>query len=45
VVINQWQVEYNSVRPHESLAGMNPEQILQHWTEANSIQQPKSLTL
>ncbi len=44
VVINQWLQEYNTIRPHGSLGGMNPEQFLQRWTEANMIQQPKSLT-
>jgi putative transposase len=45
VVINQWLEEYNTVRPHGSLGGMNPEQFLQQWTQGNMIQQPKSLTL
>jgi len=45
VVINQWLEGYNTVRPHGSLGGMNPEQFLQQWTEGNTIQQPKSLTL
>ena len=40
VVINQWLEEYNTVRPHGSLGGMNPEQFLQQWTEGNTIQQP-----
>ena len=45
VVINQWLEEYNTVRPHGSLAGMNPEQFLTQWCDGNTIQQPKSLTL
>lgn len=45
VVINHWLEEYNTVRPHGSLGGMNPEQFLQCWIEGNTIQQPKSLTL
>ena len=44
VVINQWLEEYNTIRPHGSLAGMNPEQFLKQWSEGNTIQQPKSLT-
>jgi putative transposase len=44
VVINQWLEEYNTVRPHGALGGMNPEQFLQRWIEGNTIQQPKSLT-
>lgn len=28
VVINQWLAEYNTVRPHGSLEGMNPERFL-----------------
>ena len=44
VVVNQWLEEYNTVRPHGSLGGMNPEKFLQRWTEQSTIQQPKSLT-
>jgi transposase InsO family protein len=44
IVINHWLDEYNTVRPHGSLAGMNPEQFLHCWLESNVIQQPKSLT-
>jgi len=44
VVIQQWLEEYNNIRPHGSLAGMNPEQFLQCWTEGRLNQQPKSLT-
>ncbi|MBT6208571.1 MAG: transposase [Woeseia sp.] len=29
VVINQWLEEYNTIRPHGSLSGMNSEQFLQ----------------
>jgi transposase InsO family protein len=29
VVIDQWLEEYNTIRPHGSLGGMNPEQFLQ----------------
>ena len=45
VVINQWLEENNTVRPHGSLDGMNPEQFLQQWVEGNTNHQPKSLTL
>jgi transposase InsO family protein len=45
VVIRQWLEEYNTVRPHGSLGGMNPEKFLRCWTEGNMLQQPKSLTL
>jgi len=44
VVINQWLEEYNTIRPHGSLGGMNPEQFLQRWAEGNTNQQPESLT-
>jgi transposase InsO family protein len=44
VVIKQWLEEYNTIRPHGSLGGMNPEQFFQRWTEGQTIQQPKSLT-
>ena len=44
VVINQWLEEYNTIRPHGSLGGMNPDQFLQRWTEGNTNQQPESLT-
>ena len=45
VVVNQWLEEYNTIRPHGSLGGMNPEQFLQQWIEGNeTIQQTKSLT-
>jgi transposase InsO family protein len=45
VVINQWLEEYNTIRPHGSLSGMNPEQFLQQWTEGNITQQSKVLTV
>jgi len=44
VVIKQWLDEYNTIRPHGSLDGMNPEQFLRCWTEGNMNQQPESLT-
>jgi len=44
VIINHWLEEYNTVRPHGSLGGLNPEQFIQRWTEGNLNQQPKSLT-
>ena len=44
VVIQQWLEEYNAIRPHGSLASMNPEKFLQCWTEGDLIQQQKSLT-
>jgi transposase InsO family protein len=44
VVIQQWLEEYNTIRPHGSLGGMNPEQFLRCWAEGNMNQQPKSLT-
>ncbi len=44
VIINQWLEEYNTIRPHGSLGGMNPEQFLQRWIEGNTIQQPETLT-
>lgn len=45
VVINQWLEEYNSIRPHGSLDGMNPDQFLMNWMKNNQIQQPEILTL
>jgi len=44
VVIDQWLEEYNTIRPHGSLGGMNPEQFLQRWTDGNINQKPKILT-
>lgn len=44
VVTDHWLDEYNTVRPHGSLGGLTPEQFLKRWTEANTIQQPTSLT-
>ncbi len=44
VVINQWLEEYNTIRPHGSLGGMNPEQFLQRWTDGNINQPLKTLT-
>jgi transposase InsO family protein len=35
LVTNQWLAEYNNIRPHGSLRGMNPEQFLQQWIEGN----------
>ena len=40
----QWLEEYNTIRPHGSLGGMNPEQFLQRWTDGNINQQPKIIT-
>lgn len=45
VFVQQWLEEYNTVRPHGSVARMNPEQFLQCWAERTTIRQPKSLTL
>jgi len=45
VLINQWLEEYNTVRPHGSLGGLNPEQFLQRWIDINSISQPETLTV
>jgi len=44
VVINQWLEEYNTIRPHGSLGGMNPEKFLRCWSEVNLNQQPETLT-
>jgi len=44
VVVNQWLEEYNTIRPHGSLGGMNPERFLQRWTEGQTNHQPRSLT-
>ena len=44
VIVDHWLEEYNTIRPHGSLGGMNPEQFLQRWAEGKLIQQPKSLT-
>lgn len=44
VVIGCWLDEYNTIRRHGALGGMNPEQFLQRWSEANTNQQHKSLT-
>jgi transposase InsO family protein len=38
VVIHQWLEEYNTVRPHGSLGGMNPEQFLQQWVNSKALQ-------
>jgi len=45
VVIQQWLDEYNTIRPHGSLGGVNPERFLTCWTDGNMNQQPKILTL
>jgi len=44
LVIDQWLEEYNTIRPHGSLGGMNPEQFLQRWMDGNINQQSKILT-
>ena len=43
-VINHWLEEYNTIRPHGALDGMNPKCFLQRWIEANISQQPETLT-
>ncbi len=43
VVIEQWLEEYNTIRPHGSLNGMNPAKFLKNWIEGNSIQRPETL--
>jgi transposase InsO family protein len=45
VVINHWLDEYNTIRPHGSRGGMNPEYFLQRWIEGNISQQPETLTV
>ena len=45
VVINHWLEEYNTIRPHGSLGGMNPKYFLQRWIEGNISQQPETLTV
>ncbi|MCH9671550.1 MAG: IS3 family transposase [Gammaproteobacteria bacterium] len=45
VVCRQWLDEYNRVRPHGALRGMNPEQYLRQWQQDEQVLQPKSLTL
>ena len=45
VVINHWLEEYNTIRPHGSLGGMNPKYFLQRWIEGNTDQQPETLTM
>lgn len=44
VVIAQWLHEYNTIRPHGSLAGLSPAMFLQKWTDDNRINQAKTLT-
>lgn len=43
VLINQWLEEYDTVRAHGRLGGLNPEEFLQQWIGVNSIPQPESL--
>ena len=45
VVINHWLEEYNKIRPHGALGGMNPKYFLQRWIEGNTDQQPETLTM
>jgi transposase InsO family protein len=44
VVINHWLEEYNTIRPHGSLGGINPKLFLRRWTEGKMNQKPKTLT-
>lgn len=44
VLIQQWLEEYNTIRPHGSLGGMNPEQFVQRWTEGKTDKLTKQLT-
>lgn len=44
VVVNQWLEQYNTIRPHGSLGGINPKQFLKRWTEGKTNYQPRTLT-
>ncbi len=44
-VIGQWLDEYNTIRPHGSLNGMNPEAFTQQWHQRERAAQQKTLTM
>lgn len=44
VVINQWLNEYNTIRPHGSLAGCSPNQFLCQWTKSDETTMTETLT-
>ncbi|MEM7504799.1 MAG: IS3 family transposase [Pseudomonadota bacterium] len=44
-IIRQWLDEYNTIRLHGSLNGMNPQAFEQNWWQHNVAPQQKTLTL
>lgn len=37
-IIEEWRIEYNTLRPHRSLNGLSPEQFLRQKTEITNLQ-------
>ena len=44
-VIENWRIEYNTVRPHESLDQLTPEEFMAEYHRQNNNQKPLEFTL
>ena len=40
VVLEDWRIEYNTYRPHQSLAGLTPAAYADHWTQQHQPTHP-----
>ena len=40
VVLEDWRIEYNNYRPHQSLAGLTPAAYADHWTHQHQPTHP-----
>ena len=43
VVLEDWRIEYNTYRPHQSLAGLTPAAYADHWTQQHQPTHPQRL--
>ena len=40
VVLEDWRTQYNTYRPHQSLAGLTPAAYADHWTQQHQPTHP-----